>query len=224
VQEDFLHVGLLMHRRIASAQILRHLMKEQNNDCSQSTARKSGERGVSIVEMLIVVVMISIVSAFALLRISGAQRAMRLTNSAHEFMAWLEKARLDSLRRHPMSNAEMASVTINSATSYSITIDQNGDGALDPARIFTIPGTHGAAFAGITIPTTIYYNWRGRPVDNSGNLLNLAFNLQDSSGNINPITLSDAGDATLGNSANIGNVSINTEVSSNANIKMRVVQ
>ena len=199
-------------------------MKEQNNNCSQGAARKSGERGISIVEMLIVVAMISIVATFAVMRIGTAQRAMGLTNSAREFMGWLEKARLDSLRRHPMSSAEMASITINSATSYSITIDQNGDGTLDPQRTFTMPGTHGATFAGITIPTTIYYNWRGRPVDSAGNPINLAFNLQDTSGNSNPINLSDAGDATLANSANIGNVSVNTQVSSSSNIKTRVVQ
>jgi Tfp pilus assembly protein FimT len=198
-------------------------MKEMNNNHSQRAARKNSERGISIVEMLIVILMVSIVSAFALLRINGAQRAMRLTNSAREFMGWLEKARLDSIRRHP-TNAERASVTITSATSYSVTIDQDGDGALDPARTFTIPGTHGATFAGITIPTTIYYNWRGRSVDNAGNLLNLAFSLQDANGNTNLINLSGAGDATLGTAANVGNVSITTTVSSNANIKTRIVQ
>jgi Tfp pilus assembly protein FimT len=179
---------------------------------------------VSIVEMLIVVLMISIVTTFAVMQIGGAQRAMRLTNSAREFTGWLEKARLDSLRRHPMSTAEMASVTITSANTYSVTIDQNGDGSLDPPRTVTIPATHGATFASITIPTTIYYNWRGRPVDNAGNLLSFSFSLQDAGGNTNPITMTGAGDVTLGNNINIANVSINSSVSSNANIKTRAVQ
>jgi hypothetical protein len=167
--------------------------------------------------------MISIVAAFAVMRIGGAQGAMRLTNSAREFTGWLEKARLDSLRRHP-TNAEMARVTITSDNSYSVTIDQNGDGILDPARSVTIPATHGATFTGITIPTTIYYNWRGRPVDSAGNPLSFSFRLEDASGNTNPITMTGAGDVTLGNNINIGNVSLNTSVSSNANIKLRAVQ
>jgi Tfp pilus assembly protein FimT len=200
-------------------------MKEPDETYSQRGIRKGGERGVSIVELLIVVLMISIVTAFAVMRIGGAQRAMRLTNSAREFTSWLEKARLDSLRRHPMSNAEMASVTITSANSYSVTIDQNGDGTLDPARTVTIPATHGATFAGITIPTTIYYNWRGRPVDSSGNLLSLSFSLQDAGGSPpNLINMTGAGDVTLGSNVNLANVSINTSVSSSANIKARAVQ
>ena len=187
--------------------------------------RGSGERGVSIVELLIVVLMISIVTAFAVMRIGGAQRAMRLTNSARELAAWLEKARLDSLRRHPMSTAEMASVQIASANSYSVTIDQNGDGTLDPPRTITIPATHGATFAGIAIPTTIYYNWRGRPVDNAGNLLSFSFSLQDAGGSPpNIINMTGAGDVTLGNNVNLGSVSINTSGGSNANIKARAVQ
>jgi Tfp pilus assembly protein FimT len=198
-------------------------MKELDESYSEQGTGKGGERGVSIVELLIVVLMISIVTAFAVMRIGGAQRAMRLTNSAREFTSWLEKARLDSLRRHP-TNAEMARVTITSANSYSVTIDQNGDGSLDPARTVTLPDTHGATFAGITIPTTIYYNWRGRPVDSSGNPLSFSFSLQDAGGNTNPITMTGAGDVTLGNNVNIGNVSINTSVSSNANIKTRAVQ
>lgn len=205
-------------------------MKERNNNYSQRAARKNRERGISIVEILIVILMISIVSAFALLRISGAQRAMRLTNSAREFMGWLEKVRLDSTRRHattPVNAGDpdlRAKVTIASANSYTVLIDQDGDGALDAPRTFTIPATHGATFAGITIPTTIYYNWRGRSVDNAGNLLNLSFSLQDANGNTNLINLTGAGDATLGNAANVGNVSISSGVNSNANIRKNLVQ
>jgi hypothetical protein len=124
-----------------------------------------------------------------------------------------------------MSTAEMASVKIASANSYSVTIDQNGDGTLDPPRTITIPATHGATFAGIAIPTTIYYNWRGRPVDNAGNLLSFSFSLQDTSGqNPNIINMTGAGDVTLGNNINMGNVSVSTSVSSSANIKTRAVQ
>ncbi|MDT4967861.1 MAG: hypothetical protein QOJ64_2598 [Acidobacteriota bacterium] len=186
--------------------------------------KKGAERGISIVELLIVVMMVSIVVAFAVMRIGAAQRAMRLTNSSREFTAWLEKARLDSLRRHPMSTGEMASVTITSTSSYSIIIDQNGDGTLDPARTVSIPGTHGATFAGITVPTTIRYNWRGRPVDASGNLLSLSFSLQDAGGNVNPINLTSTGDATMGPNVNAASVSVNTGISSTSNINSKAIQ
>src|SRR5437868_8545728 len=155
-------------------------MKERNNNGHHGELKRRGERGISIVEILIVALMISIVATFAVMQIGAAQRAMRLTNSAREFLGWLEKARLDSLRRHAMSNVEMASITLNNNNTYTVTIDQNGDGTLDPGRTITIPNTHGARFSGVTIPSTIYYNWRGRPVDSAGNSINLSFNLIDS--------------------------------------------
>lgn len=199
-------------------------MKRRINRSTTEAISSDGERGISIVELLIVVMMVSIVVAFAVMRIGAAQRAMRLTNSSREFTAWLDKARLDSLRRHPMSTGEMASVTITSTTSYSIIIDQNGDGTLDPARTVSIPGTHGATFAGITIPTTIRYNWRGRPVDASGNLLSLSFSLQDAGGNVNPINLTNTGDATLGPNVNAASVSVNSGISSTSNINSKAIQ
>jgi Tfp pilus assembly protein FimT len=195
------------------------LMKERNHSCSQRLARRGGEHGISIVELLIVVAMIAVVTAFAVMQIGAAQRAMRLSNSAREFMGYVEKARLDSIRRHAMSNAEMASVTIASANSYTVTIDQNGDGTLDPPRTITLPGTHGATFSNIAVPTTIRYNWRGRPVDSLGNLVNLSFRLQDSGGNVNPINLTSAGDTSLSN-INTSNVTV-SEVSATSNIKAK---
>ena len=197
-------------------------MEEQSIDCCVADPGKSGERGISIVELLIVVAMIAVVTAFAVTQIAGAQRAMRLTNSAREFTSWLDKTRLDSIRRHAMSNAEMASVTITSANSYRVTIDQNGDGTLDPPRTITIPGTHGATFAGIAVPLTIRYNWRGRPVDATGNLLTLAFRLEDASGNINLLNLTSTGDASLGSNVNTSNVNVSAIPGGNtANIKAK---
>ena len=196
-------------------------MKERNHNCPRRASTEKSERGISIVELLIVVLMISIVTAFAVMRIGAAQRAMRLTNSAREFLGWLEKARLDSLRRHAMSNGEMATVTLSSNNTYTVTIDQNGDGTLDPGRTITIPNTNGARFSGVSIPSTIYYNWRGRPVDSAGNPVNLSFSLIDSFDPVgNPITISSGGDATLGSGANVSGVTV-SNVNSSANIKAK---
>lgn len=194
-------------------------MKEPDNGCSQRKAGTSGERGISILEMLIVVCMIGIVTAFAVIRITGAQRALQLSNSSREFTSWLEKARLDSVRRHaPAGGSGMASVTITSANSYSVLIDQNGDGALDPARIVTLPAVNGATFSGIAVPLVIQYNWRGRPVDANGNLMNLAFTIQDVDGHVNPISVASTGDTSLGSSVNTSAVSV-SGVSSTSNIR-----
>jgi type II secretory pathway pseudopilin PulG len=192
-------------------------MKERNNISVQKTLRQRGERGISIVEMLIVVTMIGVVSAFAVMQIAGAQRAMRLSNSAREFTSWLDKTRLDSIRRHAVGG-ERANVTISSANTYTVTIDQDGDGTLDLPRTISFPATHGAVFAGITFPTVIYYDWRGRAVDNGGTLLNLSFRLQDSANNTNPIILRGTGDTSLDGNINTSNVSV-IQLGNTANVK-----
>jgi Tfp pilus assembly protein FimT len=196
-------------------------MKEQNNNNHfLGVAGKSDERGISVVELIIVVAMIGVVTAFAVMQIGGSQRAMRVTNSARELAGWLEKARIDSVRRHAMTGGEMANVRIATSSSYVVTIDQNGDGILDPPRTITIPAVNNASFAGITIPTTIYYNWRGRTVDSSGNLVNHSFSLRDGSGNINPINLTSTGDTSLGSNVNTTAVSVSGG-STTANIRAK---
>lgn len=190
----------------------------RNNSFSPRVVKRSGERGISILEMLIVVCMIGIVTAFAVIRITGAQRALQLSNSSREFTAWLEKARLDSVRRHA-SGGGMASVTIVSANSYNVVIDQNGDGTLDPARTITLPAANGATFAGINVPLNIRYNWRGRPLDTNGNLMNTNFTIQDADGNVNPINVASTGDTSLGSNVSTSTVTV-SGVSNSANIKL----
>ena len=184
-------------------------MTERNKNHSRRTARQSNERGISIVELIIVIAMIGVVTAFAVMKIAAAQRAARLTNASREFIGWLEKARTDSIRRHAMSPLQdMATVKILSANTYSVTIDQNGDGVLDAARIIVTPSTHGATFTGVDVSTSIHYNWRGRPVNDAGNPINLAFSLRDAEGNTSPINLTSTGDTSLGYNVNTTAVSI----------------
>ena len=85
-------------------------------------------RGFSVIELLIVVSIISVVSGFAVMQITRARQVMIRENAALQFAGYLEKARVDSLRRHPMAAAQMAQVTIGDATSYSVTIDADGSG------------------------------------------------------------------------------------------------
>jgi len=179
-------------------------MRERNH------SRHGRERGISVIELLIVVAMIGVVTTFAVMQISGAQRAMRLTNSAREFMAWLEKARLDSMRRSTLNPAQMARVEITAANSYTVYIDQNGDGTLDPGRTITIPASQAVSFSGINVPQVIRFNWRGRPEDNLGNRLNLSFSLRSTTGGVDPvpINLTSAGDASLYDNINVSPVTV----------------
>src|SRR5918911_1255323 len=94
---------------------------------------RRGERGVTVIELVIVVAMITVVCVFGLLQVASARRAIELTNQARQFAAYVDKARLDSIRRHADATAQMANVTITAANTYTVTIDADGNGTLDAA-------------------------------------------------------------------------------------------
>src|SRR6185436_19265832 len=60
----------------------------------------AGEKGFTVFELLIVLSIISVLSGFALMQITRARQAMVRENAARQFAGYLEKARIDSLRRH----------------------------------------------------------------------------------------------------------------------------
>lgn len=128
----------------------------------------SGERGFSVLELLIVVAMISVLVGFALLQVAEARQDLARENTAQQLAAYLEKARLDSIRRRPATTAQMAQVSILNANFYSVTIDANWDGTLDAPRVISVPAGSNLQF-NTPFPRTIYFNWRGRTVDAAGN-------------------------------------------------------
>ncbi len=134
----------------------------------------SDSAGFSVFELLIVVAMITVLTGFAFIQIARARQVMTRANAAQQLTAYLEKARLDSVRRRPATAAEMAQVAIMNATFYSVTIDSNGDGTLDAPQVISLPADANLTFD-VPYPRTIYFNWRGRTVDSGGNIANPSF-------------------------------------------------
>ncbi|MEA2207227.1 MAG: hypothetical protein QOE77_4003 [Blastocatellia bacterium] len=180
------------------------------------------ERGFSILQMLITLMIITVVTALGMMGIAQTQQSLRLANSTHEFLAYMEKARLDSIRRHAQpASATMASVSVN-ATSYSVAIDFEGDGTVN-TRVMPLP--NGITFSG-DVPATISFNWRGRPVNPDGSPLTLpALTLGNSRGESSVLSISSAGDSGVGSgygsTLTVGSVSApaSTAVPSNSNIR-----
>jgi hypothetical protein len=172
------------------------------------------------------VAIIGIVSSYAIMQISNAQQAMRLSGSTRELMNYMEKARIDSIRRHAMTPAQMASISITGLRSYTIALDFNADGAIE-TRVIDLPQNRGVKFVtGSTIlPIKITYNWRGRPtaVDGNGTAITAALILQDDAGRSSTMNLTSAGDVGITgydatSNANVALPTIST-VSTNANIR-----
>ena len=128
----------------------------------------SSDAGISMLEILIVFALIAIVSTVALINFQNSNRNFNLAGATRTFSSYLEKARVDSIRRHGAGGN--ASVVLNSATSYTVNIDFSGMGTMTARTInlpvgttlaYTLPPATASIDPGTT-PVTIAYDWRGR--------------------------------------------------------------
>src|SRR5262245_24224978 len=116
--------------------------------------------GFSIIEVLVMMTIITIVTAFGLLGVSRARASVRLSGAAREYASYVEKARIHSIRRHADDASQRASVAINdSKTSYNVTMDLTGDGTMDTR---TVPLPSDVSFETVE---TISFDWRGRTMN-----------------------------------------------------------
>ncbi|MEN3326691.1 MAG: hypothetical protein V7638_1498, partial [Acidobacteriota bacterium] len=90
-----------------------------NTRINRST-RTEAQAGFSMLQLLITLGVVSIVSAFAFFGISSARQRIRLTNSSRLLASYVEKARVDSVRRHPMAAADMAGLEVLDKTRYRV--------------------------------------------------------------------------------------------------------
>jgi Tfp pilus assembly protein FimT len=134
-----------------------------------TTKGSANASGFSVLELLIVGVMISVLVGFAITQIAKAKQNMTRANAVKELTTYIEKARLDSVRRHATTSTQMAQVVIINANFYSVALDLNGDGAVDAPRVISMPAASDLTIQNGTFPRTIMFNWRGRTVDTSGN-------------------------------------------------------
>ncbi len=80
-------------------------------------SKRSSDAGVSVTELLVVIVVIGVVSSFAIASFLTAGKSAKLSGATRTLSTYLEKAHVDSVRRHGG-----ASVNLNSATSYTVNI------------------------------------------------------------------------------------------------------
>ena len=147
--------------------------------------RRNDQTGASLIDMMIAVTIVGIVVSVAVVNLSAAREGMRLTTSTQVLRAYLDKARLAAIRCHCSTT-----VTISSTGSYTVT------GPLKSATSETVnfPLQPNVNFAGLTLPTTITFDWRGRP-DNDYHLT-----LSNSSGT-KTVDLSGGGDVKVNSTA-----------------------
>ena len=90
--------------------------------------RRDRQAGVSLIEVLIVLVIVAVLVTIAIAQFSRPKEVFQRQNIAREFKVALERARFDSVKRRPATVADEAKVIVNSSTSFSYITDLDGDG------------------------------------------------------------------------------------------------
>jgi len=115
------------------------------------------QRGFTISQMVITLVIIAVVSTAGVLGVKAARAEFRLQNNARLFATYVEKARADAIRRHAATGQESSIETFGpGSTTYAITMDF-GAGTVE-TRNFELDS--GLSFS--TAAKRVTFDWRGR--------------------------------------------------------------
>ena len=176
--------------------------------------RSRDNRGFGTAELVIVLAIIGVVSAFALVQIKSARSAVRVQNSVRQLSTYMEKARVDAVRRHGTS-----AIVFTDPTTYSVTMDFSSGGSTS-TRTFTFQD--GVQVASSDLPN-VTFNWRGRTLTSGASCVT-TFSVNDASGNGLSVDVSGSGDVTVENQQPaLPNVTYNSAVNSSDGIDSRVV-
>src|SRR6185436_7974147 len=163
---------------------------------TRRTRRKQSktQAGFSMMKLLITLAVVSIVSGFAIMGITSARQRIRLTNSSRLLASYAEKARVDSVRRHPLDPAQMAGIEVLDRTRYRVTMDFDGNGTIETKDVTL---DEGVVFA--TDPIALVFDWRGRLVDLDTTDIKVSIALQwgDDERDQRLVDITRSGDVTL---------------------------
>ena len=196
-------------------------MCKQTMNLPKNRPKLSSAAGLTLLELLVVIAMIAVVSSVGLVNFGRSNRTFKVAGATRTLSNYLEKTRLDSVRRHGG-----ATININSTTSYTVNVDFTGSGTTT-SRTVTLPANTTLSYTlppattsinPSTTPITIAYNWRGTTASI------VLLTLTDSSGQVASSTLivGPAGDVST-DSTVTGPVTLptpqNTTVTTTSGIK-----
>ena len=185
--------------------------------------------GFSLIEVFIVLVIIAVVTTFALIAFGSSKTDLHRQAVSREFKVYLERARFDSVKRRA-EDPNRANVTLNSATSFTVQLDFNEDGVLQPTETRTVDFTQRSNTQilltdTLNYPITISFDRRGHvtTMDSLGDEVDPVFticsNCADASPDQSVISISTTG--TVGISTEEPDPSaLPTPVTSNSNASL----
>ena len=130
---------------------------------SSTKCRAPGQRGVTVVELLVVIIVISVILGFALMQRGGANEQLQRHNVAQELKSAFERARFNSVKRRAGSGQEaLVTLTPNSFTLRTYNNDVNGIGVQAETTTTLPTGVIIALYDGTTLTTRdVSFNMRG---------------------------------------------------------------
>ena len=162
----------------------------------RTRSRTFEQSGFSVIQLLLTVVLISIVSAFALLQVSSTRARLSLQNSVRQLATYIERARMDAIRRHATTSDMFSSVIFTSNNTYNVKMDFAGTGT-PTTRTFTFDSSVPGISPGSPLPT-VTFNWRGRISS-----CTITFAIFNSGGLQSWVDVSDAGDVTVDSNVDV---------------------
>jgi len=89
-----------------------------------SLRSSSHQSGITLTELLVVIVVISVLAGFALMQRGAANEQLNRQNVAQQLKSAFERARFDSVKRRAVGSSEEAKVTVT-PTSYTLRTYRN---------------------------------------------------------------------------------------------------
>jgi prepilin-type N-terminal cleavage/methylation domain-containing protein len=184
-------------------------------------------RGVSMLELIVVMTVIAVISTLAVLGITRSRNSINLQNSARLFASYAEKARVDAIRRHSPTNIDIAS-----PNTYLVTMDFDGGGSvttrtftLEKGVVFTdstntaytVDGSGLVTSSSGEAVSSAEFNWRGRTT-----FCSMLFRMQNSNSARSAVQVAGSGDITIDTAVQtpaavtIANVNTSADVMSSA--------
>lgn len=181
---------------------------------TQTAETRRPDRGVGLVQLIVVVAIVGIVSGFALINFRNATKSIALQNSVRQLAAYMEKARIDAVRRHSTST-----ITFTSPTTYTVRMDFNGNGSLVNRTFNFQPGVQIAS----SVLPNVTFDWRGR-TSTPGTVCVNTFSVKNNANDGLNVDVSGSGDVTVENQLpTLPNITYtNTNSSSGVNARTTV--
>ena len=167
----------------------------RNNGVNQKKMLFSDERGYSLTEMIVVIVIMGVITTIPVMMIASAKVQFSRQTFVRELKSSLERARFDSIKRKPETKEAMAKVVI-SPNSYEVVTFKNSLGNIDSTGVAQAQknetksineadgqlSAHSASGIGNAFPVTIAFDERGEIIVTDANdnpVTNAAFVICD---------------------------------------------